>query len=177
MSLPHSVPSSYQVLHLFSTGVLSDFDLPCSSFLMECFQLCSSSLYSFFQFVQPLKVLGFTRLSKKQLYFTSSSSVSPQCHPRSQEEILSQWWSVVMPRDRCARCLRVFRCLCHVICLRVAFCHVIMCIASSCFSKLASVRVPQFRPLSILSPDTLARARGTSEIVFYKWPENVLVMG
>ena len=26
-------------------------------------------------------------------------------------------------------------------------------------------------------PDTLARARGMSEIVFYKWPENVLGMG
>ena len=31
--------------------------------------------------------------------------------------------------------------------------------------------------LPVLSPDTLARARSTSEIVFYKWPENVLGMG
>ena len=82
-----------------------------------------------------------------------------------------------MPRDRCARCLPVIRRRCHVIRLRVAFDHVIMCIASSCFSKLALVRVSQFRPLSVLSPDTLARARGMSEIVFYKWPENVLGMG
>ena len=29
----------------------------------------------------------------------------------------------------------------------------------------------------LLSPTTLARARGMSEIVFYKWPENVLGMG
>ena len=36
---------------------------------------------------------------------------------------------------------------------------------------------PQFFSLSILSPDTLARARDMSEIVFYKWPENVLGMG
>ena len=83
----------------------------------------------------------------------------------------------VTPRDRCARCLPVIRCCCRVIFLRVASCHVILCIASSCFSKLASVPVSQFFPLSVLSPDTLARARGTSEILFYKWPENVLGMG
>ena len=33
------------------------------------------------------------------------------------------------PRDRCARCLSVIRRRCHVICLRVAFCHVIICIS------------------------------------------------
>ena len=32
-------------------------------------------------------------------------------------------------RIRCARCLPVIRRCCHVICLRVAFCHVIMCIS------------------------------------------------
>ena len=85
--------SSYQVLHLFSTGVLPEFlilipslssfnrsgfniylitkplgtrRIPCSSFLTECFQLCSSLLFSFFHFAQPLKVHGFSRLSKKQ---------------------------------------------------------------------------------------------------------------
>ena len=44
-------------------------------------------------------------------------------------------------------------------------------------SKLACVPASSFSPLSVLSPDTLARARGMSEIVFYKWPENVLGMG
>ena len=34
-----------------------------------------------------------------------------------------------MPRIRCARCLPVIRCCCHVICLRVAFYHVITCIS------------------------------------------------
>ena len=34
-----------------------------------------------------------------------------------------------MPRFRCARCLPVIRRRCHVICLRVAFYHVIMCIS------------------------------------------------
>ena len=34
-----------------------------------------------------------------------------------------------MPRTRCARCLPVIRRCCHVICLRVAFHHVIMCIS------------------------------------------------
>ena len=39
---------------------------------------------------QPLKVRGFTRLSKKQLiYLFSSSYVSLRCHPRSRDEILS----------------------------------------------------------------------------------------
>ena len=46
-------------------------NVPCSSFLTECFQLCSSSLFSSFYFAQPLKVHGFTRLSKKQLSFTA----------------------------------------------------------------------------------------------------------
>ena len=35
----------------------------------------------------------------------------------------------VTPRIRCARCLPVIRCRCHVICLCVAFYHVIMCIS------------------------------------------------
>ena len=35
----------------------------------------------------------------------------------------------VTPRIRCARCLPVIRHRCHVICLRVAFYHVIMCIS------------------------------------------------
>ena len=39
------------------------------------------------------------------------------------------------------------------------------------FSKLASVPVSSFLPLSVLSPDTLARARGMSGLLFYKWPE------
>ena len=43
--------------------------------------------------------------------------------------------------------------------------------------KLASVPASPFLPLPVLSPDTLARARGMSEIVFYKWPENVLGRG
>ena len=37
--------------------------------------------------------------------------------------------------------------------------------------KLACVPATSFSPLSVLSPDTLARARGMSEIAFYKWPE------
>ena len=82
-----------------------------------------------------------------------------------------------MPRDRCARCLLVIRRLCHVIRLRVASCHVIIRIASACFLNLHLSGFPQFRPLTVLSPTTAARVHGTSEIVFYKWPENVLGMG
>ena len=36
---------------------------------------------------------------------------------------------VVTPRIRCARCLPVIHRCCHVICLRVAFYHIIMCIS------------------------------------------------
>ena len=71
-----------------------------------------------------------------------------------------------MPRDRCARCLPVIRCCCLVVCLHVASFHVIIRIASACFRKLASVPVSSLHLLSILSPDTLARARGTSEYYF-----------
>ena len=77
-----------------------------------------------------------------------------------------------MPRDRCARSLPVIRCCCLVICLRVMHfisCHHVHCIIM--FSKLASVPVSSFLPLSVLSPTTLARARGTFEILFYEWPE------
>src|SRR3954470_16937337 len=45
--------------------------VPCSSLIMECLQFSSSPWYSFLHFAQPLKVHGFTRLSKKQLSFTS----------------------------------------------------------------------------------------------------------
>ena len=64
---------------------------------------------------------------------------------------------------------------CHSLACSILSCHHVHCIIM--FPKLASVWVPQFRPLSVLSPTTLARARVTSEILFYKWPENVLGMG
>ena len=64
---------------------------------------------------------------------------------------------------------------CHLLACCILSCHHVHCIIM--FSKLASVRVPQFRLSSVLSPDTFARARGMSEILFYKWPENVLGMG
>ena len=64
-----------------------------------------------------------------------------------------------MPRIRCARCLPVIRRRCHVSSLRVAFCHVIICISSVCFSKLASVRV--LLVLSVVRSESgpFARAR------------------
>ena len=90
-------------------------NVPCSSLLTECLQSRSSPLYSFFQFVQPLKVHGFTRLSKKQLCFTSSSSAFLRCHPRSRDEISCKWRSVVTPQDRRSRCLPCFACqLCYL---------------------------------------------------------------
>ena len=83
---------------------------------------------------------------------------------------------IVTPRIRCARCLPVIRHRCHVICLHVAFFHVIICISSACFSKLASVRVPQFSLLSILSPTTLARARRPYQTLLREREKNILGM-
>ena len=59
-------------------------------------QLCCVLLSTF----QPLKVHWFHSFVKEaaQFYLFSSSSVSLRCHPRSRDEILSQWWSVVTPR-------------------------------------------------------------------------------
>ena len=58
---------------------------------------------------------------------------------------------------------------------RILPCHHVHCIIM--FSKLTSVLASSFFPLSVLSPDTLARARDTFKILFYKWPGNVLGMG
>ena len=66
-------PEYFLVLLVHQNPFLMSFKLqgssnvPCSSFLTECFQLCSSLLYSFFQVDQDRKVHGFTHLSKKQL--------------------------------------------------------------------------------------------------------------
>ena len=84
------------LVHLVLTGVLACTSCPlqpfscvfqprgfswCSFFLFSNggFQLCSSSLYSVFQLFNLSRFIGFTRLSKKQLSFTSSlfSSVFP----------------------------------------------------------------------------------------------------
>ena len=65
----------------------------------------------------------------------------------------------------------------------MSFACVLHFILSSCalhhhvFKTCIRPGFAQFFPLSILSPDTLARARGMSEILFYKWPENVLGLG
>ena len=64
---------------------------------------------------------------------------------------------------------------CHLLACCILPCHHVCCI--SMFSKLASVRVSSSFPLSVLSPDTLARARGASEYLFCEWPKNVLGMG
>ena len=59
----------------------------------------------------------------------------------------------VTPRIRYARCLPVIHRSCHVICLRVALCHVIIFISCACFSKLASVRVPPVLSVVRSEPD------------------------
>ena len=85
----------------------------------------------------------------------------PQCNAPRPLRQLSSSYSLLLP------CLSLACC--------ILSCHHVHCIIM--FSKLAFVRVSQFFPLSVLSPDTLARARGTSEILFYKWHKTVLGMG
>ena len=158
--------------------MLSEVVLPCSSFLTECFQLCSSSFYSFFQFVQPLKVHGFTRFSKKQI---SLPLLFLFIFPPVPSYISGRDPLVVVeccdaPRPMCQVSFSYSLLLsCHWLACCISPCHHVHCIIM--FSKLAFVRVSQFSSLSVLSPDTLARARGMSEILFYKWPENVLGLG
>ena len=62
-----------------------------------------------------------------------------------------------------------FACVFHFIMSSCALHHHVLNLHSSGFSE--------FSPLSVLSPDTLPRARGTSEILFYKWQENALRIG
>ena len=126
--------SSYQVQHLFSTGVFSEFNLlcslfisfqpewfqlllvhcthhsqlcnlqgshgvPCFYFLPQCSQLCSTLLCSFFQLFNLSRfVVSLIGRRSHLVYLFSSSSISLQCHPRSRDEILLQWWSVVTPQ-------------------------------------------------------------------------------
>ena len=66
-----SIPSCPLCSSIMSLQPSSSRYVPCSSFLTDCLQTWSSPLFCFFQFVQPLKVRGFTRLSKKQLSFTT----------------------------------------------------------------------------------------------------------
>ena len=65
----------------------------------------------------------------------------------------------VTPRIRCARCLPGIRHPCLVICLRVAFCHVIICISYHVVMCIAFAYVfvsciRAFSPLSVLQSDT-----------------------
>ena len=75
-----------------------------------------------------------------------------------------------MPQIRCARCLPVIRRCCHIICLRVAFCHVIICTSSAfhlhVFQNLHPFWFRRFSLLSVLSTDTLAYAHRTSQTLF-----------
>ena len=142
-------------------------DVPCSSFLTEVFNFIHLRCILSFKFAQPRKVLWFHSFVKEAICFTSS---------------LSRLFSLVVveccntPRPLCQVSSGVSLLLpCLLLACCILPCHHVHCIIM--FSKLASVPVSQFLPLSVLTPDTLARARGTSEILFYKWPENVLGMG
>ena len=74
-------------------------------------------------------------------------------------------WSNVTPQDQCARCHPIFAvvamsftCVYHLsMSSSTLYLHV--------FQNLHPSGFPRFSPLSVLSPTTLARARGTSNII------------
>ena len=79
-------------LHLFSTEVLPESGLSYFSFLTECFQLCSSPLFYFFQFVQHSQgslVSLIRQRSNLVLPLIFLLLFSLRCHSRSRAEILS----------------------------------------------------------------------------------------
>ena len=95
---------------------------------LNCVQLCCVLSFNF----STSQGSWFHSLVEEatQFYLFSSFSFSLRCHPRSRDEILSQWWSVVTPQDRCFRRLPAipsfamcFFCACSFI---FALHHVIM---------------------------------------------------
>ena len=79
------------VFYIYLPFNLKVFAMFCPSFLTKCFRPCSPSLYSFLEFVQPLKARGFSCFSKNQFSFTYPLSLMlpRRCHSRSRDEILS----------------------------------------------------------------------------------------
>ena len=70
--------------------------------------------------------------TRRLTYETHTNSVgSYRCQTTCLSDHITgtPYSTIVTPRIRCARCLSVIRRCCHVICLRVAFYHVIMCIS------------------------------------------------
>ena len=106
-------------------------NVPCSSHVTECSQLHSSPPYSFLEIVLPLKVRGFTRLSKKQLCFTSFPLLSGAIPRISGRDPLLVWESCDAPRPTLQktssysefRRVIYFVCYFHHRIFRIASCH------------------------------------------------------
>ena len=126
-----------------------------SSLLLECSQFFASYLEFLFHLI-PFPFRLSPKISGRDLLL-----VEECCNAPDSMRQVSASYSPSLP--------------CHLLACCISSCHHVHCIIM--FSKLASVQVSPFLPLSVLSPDTLARARGMSKILFYKWPENVLGMG
>ena len=165
---------------LMSFDLQGSSNVPCYSFLTECFNFVHIHCILSFNLFNLARFFGFTHLSKKQLSFylflflfrflsgaildlgtRSSRSGGVLYCPETVAPGVFQLFAIVAMS---------FACVLHLI-----SCHHVHSIIM--FSKLASVPVSSFLLLSVLSPTTLARARGMSEILFYKGPRNVLGMG
>ena len=71
LSSSYSIPFLFRrsVAQIISFLILLYLVLTCSSFLTECFQFCSSPLYSFLEVVQPRKVHWFHSFAKEATLF------------------------------------------------------------------------------------------------------------
>ena len=121
-------PECLHVLLVHCNPFLMSFNLqglrnvPCSPFLTECFQLCSSSLFSSLKLFQPLRFFGFTLLSRSNFVLPLPLPFLSGAILRSRDEIPCKWRSVVTPRDRRFRCLPCFASqLCYLFVWFVAF--------------------------------------------------------
>ena len=138
-------PFSRSVVFSFEFSHLIKFLFNYFSFQSECcpklFFLVPLAEWSVLNFVHLRRVISSSFATsqgsmvslicqRSNLFYLFLFRVFLRCHPRSRDEILLQWWSVVTPQDRRFRRLPYFRD--HrgfLLCLLFYFLH---CIMSSC---------------------------------------------
>ena len=162
-----SISSTFSnLLSLFPTEVLPKFSVNSCFFLI-----------SFLIALQPSRIVGFTRLSKKLIsfYLLFFLILSPLSFLDLGARSSCSVWELWQPDADVPEDSPLFPFLSRVYFL---FCRIIIasCASSALhrrlrcrpFSKLASVVSCRFSSLSVLSPTAHARARGTVETLFLK---------
>ena len=146
---------SIATLFLISFNLQGSSNVPCSSFLTECFQLCSSPLFSFFHFAQPFQgsLVSFVCQRSNLVYLFFISSVFPPvpfqisgrdplvvvecCNATRPLCQVSSSFSLLLP--------------CHLLACCILSCHHVHCIIM--FSKLVFVRVPPVPSVVLSEPN------------------------